>query len=174
MYGTPPSLSATVNAPPRSAGEPVSPFTARSPVKTISPAMTAALTASLCPLGYTHRSRSHTIRDPRRSSSAWYRTSAFARSEAWKRSPGRAGLLVSNTTYAPAARTRLYRRPSMRTLELMGLGLNASTPLRYLLAPPSSLQQQLYAFGAVRRLAWTRSQNSCRTLFPPQDPDFVG
>jgi hypothetical protein len=74
MYGTPPSLSATVNAPPRSAGVLVSPLAARSPAKKISPAMTAALTASDCPLGFSPRSRTiearHTARDQRRSSSA--------------------------------------------------------------------------------------------------------
>jgi hypothetical protein len=74
MYGTPPSLSATVNAPPRIAGVLVSPLAARNPVKKISPTMTAALTASVCPLGYSPRSRPiksrQTIRDERRSSSA--------------------------------------------------------------------------------------------------------
>jgi hypothetical protein len=134
MYGTP-SLSTTVNASPRSAGVLLSPLTARSPVRRISPAITAARP-----------------RTKRRHSAILQRVIPN---------------LASNTTYAPdAVRTRLYRRPSLRTLELKGLGRKASTSLRYLLAPPSRLQQSLYAFGAIRGSAGTRSRNSCRTLFP--------
>jgi hypothetical protein len=134
MYGTPPSLSTTVNAPPRSAGVLLSPLTARSPVRRISPAMTAARP-----------------RTKRRNSAILQRVIPN---------------LASNTTYAPdAVRTRLYRRPSLKTVELMGLGRKASTPLRYLLAPPSRLQQPLYAFGVIRRLG--------RAPFPKLLSNFI-
>jgi hypothetical protein len=156
MYGTPPSLSTTVNASPRSAGVLLSPLTARSPVRRISPAITAARP-----------------RTKRRHSAILQRVIPN---------------LASNTTYAPdARRTRLYRRPSLRTLELMGLGRKASTSLRYLLAPPSRLQQPLYAFGAIRRLGrdpfpkllsnfiptpWIRtSLGAGRRSHPVPDPD---
>ena len=82
---------------------------------------------------------------------------------------------MSHTTYAPAARTRLYRRPSLRTLAFVGLGLKASTPLRYLLAPPSSLQHPLYAFGAVRSLGRDPFPELLSTFLPtPWIRNFVG